>query len=84
MRRAHQLLACYRAVAALRSDEQFQEDAAEPAVQAALQEMAVENNLEKWVEHPQELSRCVSTVIEHSKRTGLQAVSCACPQLGVW
>lgn len=47
LRRAHQLLGCYRAVAALRSDEAFQEDASDPAVQAALQEMALANSFEK-------------------------------------
>jgi hypothetical protein len=47
VRRAQQLLTCYRAVAALRSDESFQEDASEPAVQAALHEMALANSFEK-------------------------------------
>jgi hypothetical protein len=47
VRRAQQLLTCYRAVAALRSDETFQEDASEPEVQAALHEMAMANSFEK-------------------------------------
>jgi hypothetical protein len=34
-------------VAALRSDESFQEDASEPEVQAALHEMAKANSFEK-------------------------------------
>eukprot|EP00882_Tetradesmus_deserticola_P030798 GHRQ01034754.1.p1 GENE.GHRQ01034754.1~~GHRQ01034754.1.p1 ORF type:complete len:167 (-),score=39.94 GHRQ01034754.1:226-726(-) len=48
--RAQQLLACYRAVAALRSDEVFQEDASQPSVQAALREMALTNSFEKYVQ----------------------------------
>lgn len=44
---ANQLLSVYRAVAALRADEQFQEDAADPQVQAALQDMGLHNNTEK-------------------------------------
>ena len=47
VRRAQQLLSVYRAVAALRSDEEFQEDASDPAVQAALQDMGLHNNTEK-------------------------------------
>jgi hypothetical protein len=45
--RANQLLAVYRAVAALRADEGFQEDAADPAVQAALTDMGHNNNMDK-------------------------------------
>lgn len=45
--RANQLLSVYRAVAALRADEEFQEDAADPEVQAALQDMGRNNNTEK-------------------------------------
>jgi hypothetical protein len=44
---ANQLLSVYRAVAALRADEEFQEDAADPEVQAALQDMGRHNNMEK-------------------------------------
>ena len=44
VRRAQQLLAAYRAVAALRADEEFQEDASDPAVQAALRDMGLHNN----------------------------------------
>lgn len=45
--RANKLLSVYRAVAALRADEQFQEDAADPRVQAALQDMGRNNNMDK-------------------------------------
>jgi hypothetical protein len=44
---ANQLLSVYRAFAALRADEEFQEDAADPEVQAALQDMGRHNNMEK-------------------------------------
>lgn len=37
----------YRAVASLRADEEFQEDASDPEVQAALQDMGRNNNMEK-------------------------------------
>lgn len=45
--RAHQLLYVYRAVASLRADEEFQEDGADPAVQAALVDMGQHNNMDK-------------------------------------
>jgi hypothetical protein len=45
--RAHQLLSVYRAVASLRADEEFQEDGADPAVQAALVDMGQHNNMDK-------------------------------------
>jgi hypothetical protein len=45
--RANQLLSVYRAVSALRSDEEFQEDASDPQVQAALQDMGRRNNMDK-------------------------------------
>jgi hypothetical protein len=47
VRRANQLLGVYHAVAALRADEEFQEDASDPAVQAALQDMGLHNNMDK-------------------------------------
>ena len=45
--RANQLLSVYRAVAALRADEVFQEDASDPQVQAALTDMGMHNNMDK-------------------------------------
>lgn len=45
--RANQLLSVYRAVSALRADEGFQEDASDPQVQAALQDMGRHNNMDK-------------------------------------
>eukprot|EP00775_Hariotina_reticulata_P003819 gene3819-4077_t len=56
VRRAQQLLACYRAVTALRSDEAFQEDASEHHVQAALQDMGLHNNIEKYKDDRQVMS----------------------------
>lgn len=45
VRRANQLLAVYAAVAALRADEAFQEDASDPGVQDALADMGRTNNV---------------------------------------
>eukprot|EP00879_Flechtneria_rotunda_P015925 GHRR01016654.1.p1 GENE.GHRR01016654.1~~GHRR01016654.1.p1 ORF type:complete len:602 (+),score=264.49 GHRR01016654.1:428-2233(+) len=56
VRRAHQLLSCYRAIAALRSDESFQEDASEPRVQEALREMGLSNSFDKYVDDRQVMS----------------------------
>eukprot|EP00878_Enallax_costatus_P019627 GHUV01020710.1.p1 GENE.GHUV01020710.1~~GHUV01020710.1.p1 ORF type:complete len:588 (+),score=250.78 GHUV01020710.1:697-2460(+) len=81
VRRAHQLLSCYRAVAALRTDEQFQEDASDAAVQSALQEMALRNNMEKYKDDRQVMSVAAKlkkfhTVIQEAGgiRLGLQDV----------
>jgi hypothetical protein len=44
---AHQLLSVLRAVAALRADEEFQEDAADPTVREALADMGRHGNMDK-------------------------------------
>jgi len=71
VRRAQQLLACYRAVAALRSDETFQEDASEPHVQAALQDMGLHNNVDKYGQSELRPS-CCCTEIKHASASCLQ------------
>ncbi|KAI8471175.1 MAG: ankyrin repeat-containing domain protein [Monoraphidium minutum] len=48
VRRALQLLACVRAVAAIHRDERFQEDAADPRVHAAIAEVRETNSAEKY------------------------------------
>lgn len=48
VRTALQLLACCRAVAAIHRDEKFQEDAAEPRVQKAIEEIRDTNSFEKY------------------------------------
>lgn len=80
VRRAQQLLTCYRAVAALRIDESFQEDASEPAVQAALHEMALANSFEKYkgerhiMAVAAKLKKFHSVMQECGMRLGLQDV----------
>ncbi|WIA41974.1 hypothetical protein OEZ86_009277 [Tetradesmus obliquus] len=80
VRRAQQLLTCYRAVAALRIDESFQEDASEPAVQAALHEMALANSFEQYkgerhiMAVAAKLKKFHSVMQECGMRLGLQDV----------
>ncbi|KIZ01849.1 hypothetical protein MNEG_6110 [Monoraphidium neglectum] len=48
VRRAQQLLACFRAVAAIHRDERFQEDAADPRVQRAIEEIKETGAIDKY------------------------------------